>query len=110
MDSHAVTLARGVAARLAASEPGIVPLVEAELAAKAGRPPEQFDPVWIGVAGLVVSIVGTAYPIVRDWRRGRRDALRRRLKLALDEKGVPPTEQRDAIVEALLDELGDRVE
>lgn len=110
MDSHAVTLARKVAARLAASDPSIVPLVEAELAKKAARPPEQFPIEWIGLAGLLVSIVGTAYPIIRDWQRGRREVLRRRLKLALDEKGFPQTGQRDAVIEALLDELGDRVE
>ena len=110
MESEAVTLARQVAARLAASDPSIVPLVEAELARTAGKPPEQFPVEWISLASLLVSIVGTSYPVIKDWHRGRRDVLRRRLKLALDEKGVPATGQRDAIVEALLDELRDRLE
>jgi hypothetical protein len=62
------------------------------------------------LASLLVSIVGTAYPIIKDWQRGRREVLRRRVKLVLDEKGIPATGQRDAVLEALLDELGDRVE
>src|SRR4051794_34778438 len=103
MENQAVALSRQVAARLAASDPSIVPLVEAELAKKAGKPPDQFPIEWIGLASLLVSIVGTAYPVIKDWRRGQREALRRRLKLALDEKGIPATGQRDAVVEALLD-------
>ena len=110
MESEAVTLARQVAARLAASDPSIVPLVEAELARTAGQPPEQFPVELLDLAKLLVPSVFAAYPIIKDWRRGRRDVLRRRLKLALDEKGVPATGQRDAIVEALLDELRDRLE
>jgi hypothetical protein len=110
MESGAVALARQTAARLAASDASIVPLVEAELAKKAGKPPEQFPIEWVGLAGLLVSIVGTAYPIIKDWQRGRREVLRRRVKLVLDEKGIPATGQRDAVLEALLDELGDRVE
>jgi hypothetical protein len=110
MDSSAADLARRIAARLAPSDPSLAPLVEAELAKQGGKPAERFPIEWIGLAGLLVSIVGTAYPILKDWRRGRREALRRRLVLALDEKGIPATGQRDAVVETLLDVLGDRVE
>src|SRR4051794_12410592 len=110
MENDAVTLVRQVAARLAASDPSVVPLVEAELARTAGQPPEQFPVEWIDLAKLLVPSVFAAYPIIKDWHRGRRDVLRRRLKLALDEKGVPATGQRDAIIEALLDELRDQVE
>lgn len=110
MDNSAAALARRIADRMAPSDPSLVPLVEAELAKQAGKPAERFPIEWIGLAGLLVSIVGTAYPILKDWRRGRRESLRRRLTLALDEKDIPATKQRDTIVETLLDELGDRVE
>ena len=81
MEDGAVTLARQVAARLATSDPSVVPLVEAELARTAGQPPEQFPVEWLDLAKLLVPSVFAAYPIIKDWHRGRRDVLRRRLKL-----------------------------
>lgn len=106
MDADAADLARRLALRLGGGEPDLLPLVEDALGEEqAPSSARQFGAEWVDLAGLIITVIGTLYPIIKDWRRGERATLRERLNKALDERDLPRTDQRAEVVEALLDEL-----
>jgi hypothetical protein len=111
MDPSTVTFVRRVATRIGSSDPAILPLVEAELnRQQEAVKPDRFGVDWISLANLIVAVVSTAYPIVKDVLRERRDTMRRRLEEALDAKGLWATKERSIVIEATLDEIKDHLE
>lgn len=66
---------------------------------------QQFDggATAVALAALVLSAAQFAYQIYRDRKQDRKtdpDVLKRRLRLALDDRGYPDTIQRDRVIEA----------
>jgi hypothetical protein len=111
MDEAAARAARGAARRLAGELGGQLPGdVEAALRARAHAPArEQYlDP--ISLASLVVSVAGLAWGIYRDLRgKGgapQGEVVERRVRVEVREldAGTAP-EQRDRIIEVVVDEL-----
>ena len=113
MNPEIEATARGAAARLAASHPDLPPHVEAAIARGGEQKPEQFiEPgTAIALAALVLNVAKFVYDLRKDAKAAEkmsRAGLRRRVRLELDERGVPATGHRDAVIEAVLDEVGAR--
>jgi hypothetical protein len=110
MDPQVQAMARGAVARLAASHPDLPPHVEAAIArGDAGKSEQFIEPgTAIALAGLLLAVVKFIYDLRKDAKaaeRMSRAALRRRVQLELDDRGVPATGNRDAVIEAVLDEV-----
>lgn len=108
-------LARAAARRLDAEHDSTLGAeVERALATPGeAAPPARFEAVSIAIASLLVSIAGLAWEIYRDLKEDRgkareaaaRAAIARRIRSATElPPGVTP-EQRDRLIDAVLDEL-----
>lgn len=109
MNENAADLARRAAQRLAGQYPDLPPHVETAIAKGATGAPPRFDPLTIAIslAGLIVSIARFVYDIRKDQKAAEklsRSALRSRIRVKLDDEGVPDTSHRSAVIEAVLDE------
>ncbi len=103
---NADDLARSAAALLAKEHPAAVPEVEAALQTRgASREPKRFDGGLVSIGGLLVAAASFAYTIWRDRQKDKQlapDALKRRLRVALDDQGYPDTAQRAKVIDAVV--------
>jgi hypothetical protein len=103
---NADDLARRAAVLLAAEHPAVVPQVEAELQTQgASQEPKRFDGGLVSIGGLLVAVASLAYTIWRDRQKEKRlapDALKRRVRIELDDRGYPDTTQRAQVIEAVV--------
>jgi hypothetical protein len=101
-------MARRVAARMSSTNPTIGPLVESELRGRAKDKADDFSADWMSLAQLLLAVVSTVYPIIKDRADAKREDMRQRAAAALDGRGIPASARRSTIVEALLDEIAGR--
>lgn len=107
MDQSVVELARALAADLNDLDDGLSAKVEAEILTHGRELDEaRFDAgTIIGIAGLILGAAQFAYRIHRDRKKDQQvapDVLKRRLRIALDERHYPDTSRRDRVIEAVV--------
>ena len=109
MDEEAADLARAAAQRLQQQYPDLPPQVEAAIARGGAGAPGQFEVATaIALSALLLNVAKFLYDIRKDQKAAAklsRDALRRRVRVKLDDEGVPDTGHRSAVIEAVLDEV-----
>ena len=112
MTEHgAEQIARAAAARLANidSDPRLEAEVCRQLNTSAGPAPNQYEPVSLAIAGVVISATTLAWTIYRDLRDDRKptntDALARRVRVQLAEQHPDtPTHDRNRIIDIVIEE------
>ena len=106
MAHDVLTFARELAVELTDLDPGLPAKIEAEIATEEhDAEKHRFDPLATGAAvvGAVIAAAQFAYQIHRDRKKDQQRApevLKRRLRLALDERHYPDTTQRARVIEA----------
>jgi len=78
-----------------------------QLQGESRQPEQYFDPISLG--GLIVSVATFAWNVYKDLRthesKPSRDAVARRIRVALRQVDAPNPEKQDLLVEVVVDEL-----
>jgi hypothetical protein len=111
MEPEAHQIARAAAARLAAldGDPRLETDVLRQLDAAAGTVPQDYEPVSLAIASVVISAATLAWTIYRDLRNERKainpDAIARRVRVQIaDQHPDMSAHDRDRIIDIIIEE------
>lgn len=111
MEPEAEQIARAAAARLATidGDPGLETDVSRQLDNPAGTTPQDYEPVSLAIASVVISTATLAWTIYRDLRDDRKptnpDAIARRVRIQIaDQHPDTPAHDRDRIIDIVIEE------
>ena len=111
MESEAQQIARAAAARLAAidNDPRLETDVSRQLDGPDGTVPQDYEPVSLAIASVVISAATLAWTIYRDLRNDRKainpDDIARRVRVQIaDQQPDLPTHDRNRIIDIVIEE------